>query len=105
MKALFPYLVLISLFVIGTKLVDRQRKYTTSIQSVTPVQPKMFPFQLYLQLAGNLVEDSYQHARSIPDTDQNHVAIKPLSGKAMDVVTTSVKNERSAAFKGIYHTN
>jgi hypothetical protein len=96
MKALFPYLVLISLFVIGTKLVDRQRKYTTSIQSVAPVQPKMVPFQLYLQLAGNLVEDSYQNARSIPDTDQNRVVRKPLSGKAMNIVTTSVKKGRSA---------
>ena len=43
MKTLFTYLTMIVLFIIGTRLVTAQQKYTRSRQELAPVAPKNAP--------------------------------------------------------------
>lgn len=66
MKSLFFYLVLISLFVMGAKLVNRQQTYVRSIQASTPAKPQLHAFQQYLQLAVNSVKQSYRDVTAPP---------------------------------------
>lgn len=70
MKTLFTYLTMIVLFIIGTRLVTAQQKYTRSRQELAPVAPKTLPFQQYLQLASQ----TYDDVKLTTDADMADVA-------------------------------
>jgi len=74
MKSLFFYLVLISLFVMGTKLVNRQQTYARSIQASTPAKPQIHSVHLYLQLASNSLKQSYRDITSTSPVGKATVA-------------------------------
>ena len=46
MKSLFPYLVMIALFLAGTQLVNRQQQYARSLQESAPVKSVSFTSML-----------------------------------------------------------
>ena len=99
MKTLFTYLTMIILFIIGTRLVTAQQKYTRSRQELAPVAPKTYPFQQYLQLASHSVRETYQDVK--PTTDAADAAggeqtmDKLPNRKTTVALKTMVKHRRS----------
>ncbi len=81
MKSLFPYLVLIILFIAGIRLVNRQQQYARSILEPTTVEQqtalsgilavnvtKTQPVQLGLHYIETAAIESFRRARTITTT-------------------------------------
>jgi hypothetical protein len=100
MKTLFTYLTMIVLFIIGTRLVAAQQKYTRSRQELVPVESKTFPFQQYLQLASHSVKETYEDVNPTTDaiSDEQTVDKSPnrkttVALKATVKIRKSIKGE------------
>ena len=73
MKSLFPYLILGVLFIIGTRLVNRQREYTRSIQASIPPEKHVIVAgqnKLYTDLSLNQ-SDTYASSKTFSAAGSN----------------------------------
>jgi hypothetical protein len=75
MKPFFTYLILVILFVAGTRLVNRQQKYTRSIQELSLVETTA--------LAGRLDTNE-------PNIQPLQLALKPFHNVAASATDTSL---------------
>lgn len=98
MKTLFTYLTMLVLFIMGNRLVTAQQNYARSRQELAPVAPKTLPFQQYLRLASQSVEETNYNATPTTDVDNadaagdEHTIDKSPNRKTTGAFVATVRN-------------
>ena len=85
MKSLFPYLVMIVLFVIGAKLVNWQQKQNHSVRGSAPVEHPIKHLRRNLKTTSDSIKEFYNDTTSLFDSSPSdtvkhsvfHTGLKP----------------------------
>ena len=96
MKTLFTYLILLVLFITGTRLVATQQRYISSLQKSPSVERQRVPFQQYMQLASQADFRSATDTGVIDAIRDGHerTVVKSPASKPGGTLTLTAKNRQ-----------